>query len=133
MPSDLPEEVFRRVEYLLENGFGAYHVRKNNCESFAVYCKTGLVFIGKAATSSQAFSGFKNLNIMTGATAVTGVATMAGPVVGAAVGSLVVLPWCIGVATCVNIRRLIGDKRLGNGIKVPVEQVSQLINSHDLS
>ncbi|KAK6912341.1 LRAT domain [Dillenia turbinata] len=43
--SDPPEDVIRRATYLLENGFGAYNVFKNNCEDFAIYCKTGLLVI----------------------------------------------------------------------------------------
>ncbi|KAB1211102.1 hypothetical protein CJ030_MR6G018088 [Morella rubra] len=41
--SDPPEDVLRRAFYLLENGFGVYDVFKNNCEDFAIYCKTGLL------------------------------------------------------------------------------------------
>ncbi|EEF31828.1 protein LEAD-SENSITIVE 1 [Ricinus communis] len=41
--SDPPEDVLYRVFYLLENGFGVYHIFKNNCEDFAIYCKTGLL------------------------------------------------------------------------------------------
>ncbi|CAK8566171.1 unnamed protein product [Lathyrus sativus] len=40
--SDPSEEVIYRAIYLLESGFGDYHVSKNNCEDFAIYCKTGL-------------------------------------------------------------------------------------------
>lgn len=31
--------------YLLQNGFGNYDVFKNNCEDFALYCKTGLLIV----------------------------------------------------------------------------------------
>ncbi|TXG69829.1 hypothetical protein EZV62_004764 [Acer yangbiense] len=41
--SDPPEDVLHRANFLLENGFGVYHVFKNNCEDFAIYCKTGLL------------------------------------------------------------------------------------------
>ncbi|MED6150591.1 importin subunit beta-3 [Stylosanthes scabra] len=41
--SDPPEDVLRRASFLLENGFGGYNVFKNNCEDFAIYCKTGLL------------------------------------------------------------------------------------------
>ncbi|KAK9096827.1 hypothetical protein Sjap_022324 [Stephania japonica] len=43
--SDHPVEVLHRASYLLENGFGVYHIFKNNCEDFAIYCKTGLLVI----------------------------------------------------------------------------------------
>ncbi|KAI9073123.1 hypothetical protein K1719_044900 [Acacia pycnantha] len=44
-PSDPPEDVLCRARYLLQNGFGVYNVFKNNCEDFAIYCKTGLLVI----------------------------------------------------------------------------------------
>ncbi|XP_009794097.1 protein LEAD-SENSITIVE 1 [Nicotiana sylvestris] len=42
-PSDPPEHVLHRAEFLLQNGFGVYNIFKNNCEDFAIYCKTGLL------------------------------------------------------------------------------------------
>ncbi|RDY05324.1 hypothetical protein CR513_10845 [Mucuna pruriens] len=44
-PSDPTEAVLHRALFLLENGFGGYHLFKNNCEDFAMYCKTGLVVV----------------------------------------------------------------------------------------
>ncbi|KAK1404144.1 NC domain-containing protein-related [Heracleum sosnowskyi] len=41
--SDPFEDVLHRAEYLLENGFGVYNLFKNNCEDFAIYCKTGFL------------------------------------------------------------------------------------------
>ena len=41
--SDPPEAVLHRASYLLEKGFGVYDLFKNNCEDFAIYCKTGLL------------------------------------------------------------------------------------------
>ncbi|KAI5408215.1 hypothetical protein KIW84_054150 [Lathyrus oleraceus] len=41
--SDPTQEVVTRALNLLENGFGDYHFFENNCEDFAVYCKTELV------------------------------------------------------------------------------------------
>ncbi|KAK7333070.1 hypothetical protein VNO80_29830 [Phaseolus coccineus] len=43
--SDPTEDVLHRALFLLENGFGSYHVFKNNCEDFAIYCKTGLLVV----------------------------------------------------------------------------------------
>ncbi|XP_062081039.1 protein LEAD-SENSITIVE 1-like [Humulus lupulus] len=41
--SDAAEDVLYRAQYLLKTGeFGAYDLFRNNCEDFAVYCKTGL-------------------------------------------------------------------------------------------
>lgn len=44
-PSDPPETVIHRAMYLLQNGFGNYNVFQNNCEDFAMYCKTGLLIV----------------------------------------------------------------------------------------
>lgn len=41
--SDPAEDVLHRAEYLLQNGFGVYHIFNNNCEDFTIYCKTGLL------------------------------------------------------------------------------------------
>ncbi|KAL5786623.1 hypothetical protein ACOSQ2_009015 [Xanthoceras sorbifolium] len=57
--SDPPEDVLHRANVLLENGFGFYDVFKNNCEDFAIYCKTGLLVIpttSRAGQSGQAAS-----------------------------------------------------------------------------
>ncbi|KAL8532221.1 hypothetical protein ACS0TY_008719 [Phlomoides rotata] len=43
--SDSPEDAIHRANYLLEKGFGGYNIFKNNCEDFAIYCKTGLLII----------------------------------------------------------------------------------------
>ncbi|KAF9607437.1 hypothetical protein IFM89_035575 [Coptis chinensis] len=43
--SDPPDEVLHRASYLLRNGFGVYGIFKNNCEDFAIYCKTGLLIV----------------------------------------------------------------------------------------
>ncbi|PKI48405.1 uncharacterized protein LOC116207308 [Punica granatum] len=54
-PNDL---VVHRAKYLLENGFGCYNVFKNNCEDFAIYCKTGLLVLdqGTIGQGGQAVS-----------------------------------------------------------------------------
>jgi len=61
--SDPPEEVIYRANFLLRNGFGVYNVFQNNCEDFAIYCKTGLLVAntdvgrsGQAATMAAAAS-----------------------------------------------------------------------------
>jgi hypothetical protein len=43
--SDTPDMVVHRANYLLTNGFGCYNIFKNNCEDFAIYCKTGLLVV----------------------------------------------------------------------------------------
>ncbi|KAE8693654.1 putative Aluminum activated malate transporter family protein [Hibiscus syriacus] len=56
--SDPPETVIHRAMYLLQNGFGNYDIFKNNCEDFALYCKTGLLIMEKLGVgrSGQASS-----------------------------------------------------------------------------
>ncbi|KAF5464499.1 protein LEAD-SENSITIVE 1-like [Juglans microcarpa x Juglans regia] len=56
--SDPPETVIHRAMYLLQNGFGNYDVFQNNCEDFALYCKTGLLIMDKRGVggSGQASS-----------------------------------------------------------------------------
>ncbi|KAK9059365.1 hypothetical protein SSX86_021985 [Deinandra increscens subsp. villosa] len=51
--SDPPEDVIGRAIYLLHNGFGEYNMVKNNCEDFALYCKTGLLISGKPTTGGS--------------------------------------------------------------------------------
>lgn len=57
-PSDPPDTVIHRAMYLLQNGFGNYNVCQNNCEDFALYCKTGLLILDKkgGGRSGQASS-----------------------------------------------------------------------------
>ncbi|THU63195.1 hypothetical protein C4D60_Mb01t13160 [Musa balbisiana] len=43
--SDPPDSVIDRAMHLLHNGFGSYDVFENNCEDFALYCKTGLLLL----------------------------------------------------------------------------------------
>jgi hypothetical protein len=64
--SDPTEEVLHRAFYLLENGFGDYHFSKNNCEDFAIYCKTGLRVtakdssVGGSGQATSIMAGFKS-------------------------------------------------------------------------
>ncbi|XP_050269964.1 protein LEAD-SENSITIVE 1-like isoform X1 [Quercus robur] len=56
--SESEEQVIHRAFYFLRKGFGVYHVMKNNCEDFALCCKTGLKVIPtvKVGQSGQAVS-----------------------------------------------------------------------------
>ncbi|KAI4299691.1 hypothetical protein L6164_033125 [Bauhinia variegata] len=56
--SDPPEDVLHRAMFLLENGFGVYNSFKNNCEDFAIYCKTSLLLVSSSSVgrSGQAAS-----------------------------------------------------------------------------
>ncbi|XP_074271255.1 protein LEAD-SENSITIVE 1-like [Silene latifolia] len=54
--ADPSETVIHRATYLLQNGFGNYDTFRNNCEDFAIYCKTGLVNKFGFGRSGQAAS-----------------------------------------------------------------------------
>ncbi|KAG6403700.1 hypothetical protein SASPL_135928 [Salvia splendens] len=56
--SDPTDMVIHRAMYLLQNGFGNYDVFQNNCEDFALYCKTGLLTVDRLGVgrSGQASS-----------------------------------------------------------------------------
>ncbi|KAG6520726.1 protein LEAD-SENSITIVE 1-like [Zingiber officinale] len=58
--SDSPDTVINRAMHLLQNGFGNYDVFENNCEDFALYCKTGLLSLEELGSgrSGQASSLF---------------------------------------------------------------------------
>ncbi|GMH17313.1 hypothetical protein Nepgr_019154 [Nepenthes gracilis] len=51
--SDSPEIVIHRAMHLLQNGFGNYDVFQNNCEDFALYCKTGLLIAERLGMGSS--------------------------------------------------------------------------------
>jgi len=56
--SDPLQTVIHRAMHLLQHGFGSYDVFQNNCEDFALYCKTGLLILDKngVGRSGQASS-----------------------------------------------------------------------------
>ncbi|MFS7923654.1 putative LRAT domain-containing protein [Helianthus anomalus] len=51
-PYDPPQDFINRAISLFgqHKGFGEYNVVTNNCEDFALYCKTELMIDGKLAT-----------------------------------------------------------------------------------
>ncbi|PWA68621.1 endopeptidase, NLPC/P60 domain, LRAT-like domain protein [Artemisia annua] len=51
--SDPPEEVMHRTVYLYENGYGKYDFMNDNCEDFALYCKTDLWSTDKRTRKSR--------------------------------------------------------------------------------
>ncbi|GBG71156.1 hypothetical protein CBR_g8458 [Chara braunii] len=54
---DPPSLTLHRSRYLLDHGFGDYDVFCNNCEDFAIYCKTGLLMTkADVGRSNQAAS-----------------------------------------------------------------------------
>jgi hypothetical protein len=69
--SDPTEDVLHRASFLSENGFGCYNVFNNNCEDFAIYCKTGLLIsVGRSGQAASCLAAAKavistQLRIMT--------------------------------------------------------------------
>ncbi|KAF6163416.1 hypothetical protein GIB67_029265 [Kingdonia uniflora] len=110
--SDPQEDVLYRVNYILENGFGAYHIFKNNCEDFAIYCKTGLLVVtsvsvgrsGQAASFLAAISAVVSSPLRYLTTSFGGLTAVAGGM------------YCVS--------RLVSDIGLRRDvIKVPVERL----------
>lgn len=62
--SDEAEIAVHRAMYLLQHGFGNYNIFQNNCEDFALYCKTGMLTLDKTGPggSGQA-SSFINIPV----------------------------------------------------------------------
>ncbi|GAU44117.1 hypothetical protein TSUD_124040 [Trifolium subterraneum] len=118
--SDPTEEVLHRAFYLLENGFGDYHVSKNNCEDFAIYCKTGLRVT--AEDSSVGGSG-----------------QAASIVAGAKTTFWSALPYLVSssIGMTVNcgtyfLRRLSSDIGYRSGVtKVPVEKLFEMAKAEN--
>ncbi|KAK2440479.1 hypothetical protein P8452_19573 [Trifolium repens] len=117
--SDAAEGVLHRAFYLLENGFGPYNVFKNNCEDFAIYCKTGLLVTtkislggsGQAGSCSAAASSIASLSVRFVTTSFCGMTL-------------------IGCGTYC-IRRLVSDiwfrhKVLKDAKNVPVETIHEI-------
>ncbi|GMY24545.1 protein LEAD-SENSITIVE 1 [Fagus crenata] len=121
--SDLPKEVIHRASYLLQNGFGVYDICKNNCENFAIYCKTGLVVI-----TITSVGGSGQASSIASAVNVTGIlyspllylsTSFNGLVAG--VAGVAAVPVGIGMY-CVN--RLVSDLGVRRDVtKVPVEKL----------
>ncbi|GAB2265513.1 hypothetical protein Dimus_000563 [Dionaea muscipula] len=60
--SDPPDDVLNRASYLLEKGFGIYDIFKNNCEDFAIYCKTGLLAsVGRSGQANTFWAAAKTI------------------------------------------------------------------------
>ncbi|XP_058085717.1 protein LEAD-SENSITIVE 1 isoform X2 [Magnolia sinica] len=112
--SDPSETVIHRAMYLLQNGFGNYDVFQNNCEDFALYCKTGLLVaenasVGRSGQASS-FIGAPLAAILSSPLKLF----MAGPV---GVATVTAGMYCVSrYATDIGVRTDV--------IKVPVEDLS---------
>ncbi|KAI3704460.1 hypothetical protein L1987_74680 [Smallanthus sonchifolius] len=115
--ADPPEDVIHRARFLLENGFGVYNIFKNNCEDFAIYCKTGLLVFttisvgrsGQAASFLAATSAVFSSPLRFLTTSFPGLA-----VVGCGVYCLSRFVADIGIrrdVSKISVERLVGCKR----------------------
>lgn len=110
--SDPSEDVLYRAEYLLENGFGFYNLFKNNCEDFAIYCKTGLLLF----TSVNVGRGGQTASFLAATTAVASsplrfLTTSFGGLTAVGLGS-----YCVSrLVSDIGVRRDV--------IKIPVERL----------
>lgn len=111
-PSDAAQVVVHRAQHLLNSGFGMYSLFKNNCEDFAIYCKTELLIetafsLGRSGQMASLYAGFSAvasspLRFMT--TSVAGLAVVTSSM------------YCLGrYVSDMGVRRDV--------IKVPVERL----------
>lgn len=116
--SDPPNVVLHRALFLLTRGFGAYCLFKNNCEDFAIYCKTGLLV---ETTFSVGRSG--QLSSITAA--VTAIASSPLRFLTSSTGGLAVVTtgmYCMGrYVADMGIRRDV--------IKIPVERLVEQVET----
>jgi len=126
--SDPPAEVIRRASYLLKNGFGNYNLFQNNCEDFALYCKTGLLtldkiktYIGKTGGSHQ-----KNANKLgVGASGqVSSVSSIFDTLLQAICSTLKLMPSLVIRATVMVVRYFLGRYAADIGVRDDVRKVA---------
>ncbi|KAM5558352.1 protein LEAD-SENSITIVE 1 [Rosa sericea] len=130
--SDPSEDVLHRASYLLENGFGSYSLFKNNCEDFAIYCKTGLLVnssirLGRSGQASSAFSfaSFASVASFAGSSA-RYLPTMSGLSAFGAFGAFSGLGAAVG-AGIYCVQRLASDIGFRSDVsKVPVEELGTI-------
>jgi hypothetical protein len=110
--SDAPNVVLHRALFLLTSGFGAYCLFKNNCEDFAIYCKTGLLV-------ETAFSVGRSGQLSSVTAAITAVASSPLRFLTSSASGLAVVTtgmYCVGrYVADIGIRRDV--------VKVPVERL----------
>uniref|UniRef100_A0A8R7QCR1 LRAT domain-containing protein n=1 Tax=Triticum urartu TaxID=4572 RepID=A0A8R7QCR1_TRIUA len=110
--SDAAQLVVHRAKHLLNNGFGMYSLFKNNCEDFAIYCKTELLVetaysvgrSGQLASLTAAFSAVASSPLRFLTTSASGLAIVTSGM------------YCVGrYVSDMGVRRDV--------IKVPVERL----------
>lgn len=135
-PSDPSDEVISRANFLfLLKGFGAYHLLENNCEDFAIYCKTGLV-----VSSDTKFGSSGQVNSVSAARNVVGAGSVAN-LIGVLRRSRAafLLPSTLGPVISGGIvlgyygkycfDRMNSDVGVRNDVcKIPVEKLAQVVS-----
>ncbi|KAH6759316.1 hypothetical protein C2S51_019551 [Perilla frutescens var. frutescens] len=118
--SDASEAVIHRAMYLLENGFGDYHLLRYNCEVFALYCKTErLIFY------TQRSSTLRSCGQATSAFIVPSTAILSAINVPLAVGAAVVMHTWLKYANDIGVRKVKEDNWRGGVHKVRVEDLEE--------
>ncbi|PRQ45207.1 putative endopeptidase, NLPC/P60 domain, LRAT-like domain-containing protein [Rosa chinensis] len=123
--SDPSEDVLHRAFYLLKkkNGFGSYSLFKNNCEDFAIYCKTGLLVNSSTSLgrSGQASSGFSFAGVASGIGVAAGSSARYLPIMGFGAFSGLGAAFGVGIY---SFQRLACDIGFRSDVsKVPVEEL----------
>ena len=129
--ADPPADVIHRASFLLQNGFGVYHIFRNNCEDFAIYCKTGLLVntsnsvgrSGQAASFVAAASTVVSSPLRFLITSFSGLA---------AVGCAM---YCVSrIVSDIGVRQIVSDIGVLRGVtKVPVETLVPVSSIGDYS
>jgi hypothetical protein len=111
-PSDAVHVVIHRAQHLLNNGFGMYSLFRNNCEDFAIYCKTEMLVetsfsvgrSGQLSSLAAAFSAVASSPLRFLTTSAAGLAVVTSSM------------YCVGrYVSDMGVRRDV--------IKVPVERL----------
>ncbi|KAL3812932.1 hypothetical protein ACJIZ3_014200 [Penstemon smallii] len=113
--SDPPEVVVKRAMDLIDHGFGKFDLIDNNCEDFALYCKTGLI------TGSGENEGMNSGQVASFASSVVGVPTSA------AVGIFFSGPvgLATGAAVYSGVRYALDSFYRDRGVEVAVEELAK--------
>lgn len=131
--SDATDLVIHRAKYLLNHGFGRYNLFRNNCENFAIYCKTGLLILDDATVGQSG----QIVSYVSGA-ATLGLVAVAGVLIAASapvvLGEMAVI-FAAGVSTEIFVLSCakrcgsdIGKKK--NVLKIPVEDLVKEAKVH---
>ncbi|KAL8546103.1 hypothetical protein ACS0TY_005994 [Phlomoides rotata] len=122
--SDPPEAVIHRAMYLLRNGFVKYDLFTNNCEDFALYCKTGLLVYGHGQT-----------DLGSSGQAASAVGVPVAAFLYLSLRLLIPSPVVFGAATALNytLNRYVTDIGVRTDTcKVDVQNIAQLINVREM-